>query len=221
MEKQQPLLTPDEFVSNCLKDGKIQVPCLEGHVFDPDTYRGAAKWLIEAINGNIKRVTDSVVKQQLVQQQCRVREEGLIRAEAALAKNKARNKASALGWDMPQPFAEAQAQTAENDVLRKRKEIPNPTREFLEVDSSHYDVTGANRHLIIIQHTALPYIVALVKFFKNNSLNMALKKAVTKQHKKLKNVHFESLENVINTPNNHDDEYELVAADQIKMMIKK
>ncbi|MDU9049521.1 MAG: hypothetical protein Q3M30_11755 [Candidatus Electrothrix sp. Rat3] len=212
--------SPDEFVSNCLKDGKIQVPCIEGHIFDPDTYRGTAKWLIQAIDGKIQRVNKQIVEQQRIQQQSRGGKEDRIRVEAAVAKNKALDRSSQLGWDMPQPFAIAQGEAAKNKVLDQLKNINIPSaKSFLEVDSYHYEICTANKRLIDIQHTSLRYIVALVKFFKENNYRTELKQTVKKQSEKFKNVRFESLKEMPPLHNN-DDKYELIVADQIKMMLE-
>lgn len=50
---EQNIITPEEFVAACRKDGKIYIPRLKGYEFNRLTHIVAANWLVKAIKGEI------------------------------------------------------------------------------------------------------------------------------------------------------------------------
>lgn len=73
------IITPEDFVAACRKEGKIYIPRLKGYEFNPLTYIDAANWLVKAIKGDI---TSPLIKRNQLEIQKFRALEGTISAAA-------------------------------------------------------------------------------------------------------------------------------------------
>ncbi len=125
---EQNIITPEEFVAACRKEGKIYIPRLKGYEFNPLTYIDAANWLVRAIKGDIQDNPDTSPLTTELEQSIWAPVEGTINAAGDNACNAmlaARRRRGLPITSFCLDLAEATRQNALRSAGGVRREIAN------------------------------------------------------------------------------------------------
>ena len=189
---EQNIITPEEFVAACRKDGKICIPRLKGCEFNPLTYIDAANWLVRAIKGDIQDNPDTSPLTTELEQSIWAPVEGTINAAADNAYNAMLSARRRKGLPIT-PFcldlAEATRQNAlrsagatRREIANKRLDIQNENMKstvkkeieerrftiYPKVGERYYTITNENQILSKMyedeRRDSLFYITSLAKF---------------------------------------------------------
>lgn len=191
---EQNIITPEEFVAACRKDGKIYIPRLKGYKFNPLTYIDAANWLVRAIKGDIQDNPDTSPLTTELEQSILAPAEGTINAAANNAYNAilaARRRRGLPITAACLDLAEATRQNALRSAGGARREIANKRIDIVnenmkstvkkekeekrftiypKVGEKDYTITNENQILSKMYYydswsrNSLFYIASLVRF---------------------------------------------------------
>ncbi len=191
---EQNIITPEEFVAACRKEGKIYIPRLKDCKFNPLTYIDAANWLVKAIKGDIQDNPDTspLTEREQLEISNWGAAEGTINASANNAYNAMLNARRRRGLPITASvldLAEATRQNALRSAGGARREIANKRidlinenmkstvkkeieeRRFIiypKVGERYYTITNENQILSKMyedeRRNSLFYITSLAKF---------------------------------------------------------
>lgn len=188
---EQNIITPEEFVAACRKDGKIYIPRLKGYKFNPLTYIDAANWLVRAIKGDIQDNPDTSPLTTELEQSIWALVEGTNNASANNAYNAmlaARRRRGLPITAFCLDLAEATRQNALRSAGGVRREIANKRIDLInenmkstveeerrftiypKVGERYYTITNENKILSEMyededeRRKSLFYITSLAKF---------------------------------------------------------
>lgn len=127
-------------------------------------YQAYASWIANTIvNGESGIPVD--LERKLVE-----RAKDRIRADAAMARNSAQNRGSALGWSLPQPFAVAQGEAAEIAAYGALGDasVQLADRQLtIQIESIRFAVEEANKLYLGMERNAIDYIAAWTALLDN------------------------------------------------------
>jgi hypothetical protein len=191
---EQNIITPEEFVAACRKEGKIYIPRLKGYEFNPLTYIDAANWLVKAIKGDIQDNPDTSPLTTELEQSIWAPVEGTINAAGDNAYNAmlaARRRRGLPITSFCLDLAEATRQNAlrsaggvRREIANKRLDIQNENMKstvkkeieerrftiYPKVGERYYTITNENHILGKMYYydswsrNSLFYIAQLVRF---------------------------------------------------------
>ena len=233
---EQNIITPEEFVAACRKDGKIYIPRLKGYEFNPLTYIDAANWLVKAINGDIQDNPDNfpLTEREQLEISNWGAVEGTLNASADNAYNAmlvARRRRGLPITASVLDLAEATRQNALRSAGGVRREIANKRIDLInenmkstvkeerrftiypKVGERYYTITNENKILSEkMDSSSLFYITSLVKFILKQIDEFEFKDRVRgKFRDMIKNISFEK----------KDTDIQSIVADQINMAVSK
>ena len=120
-------------------------------------YQAAAAWMVDVIRNGITGIPDALERQIVNRATARAR------AEAAVARSNAEDRASSLNWDMPQPFAVAQGEAQALSAYRVIGDasVAIADRQLtIQIDSIKFAVEEANKIYLGMERAAIDYLSA-------------------------------------------------------------
>lgn len=127
-------------------------------------YQAAAAWMARVITNGETGIPLSL-ERQIVN-----RATDRIRAEAAVARNAAQNRAGALGWSLPQPCYIAQGEAAELAVYAALGDanVQIADRQLtIQIESIRFAVEEANKIYLGMEANAIDYLAAWTSLLNN------------------------------------------------------
>lgn len=233
---EQNIITPEEFVAACRKEGKIYIPRLKDCKFNPLTYIDAANWLVKAIKGDIQDNPDTSPLTEREQLEISIwgAAEGTINASANNAYNAMLNARRRRGLPITASvldLAEATRQNAMRSAGAARREIANKRidlinenmkstvkeeRRFTVYPSErYYTITNENKILSEMQEDSLFYITSLVKFTLKQIDDGEFKERVKRKFSSgIKNIEFKDFKEM-------GTDIQGIVADQVNMAVQR
>ena len=235
---EQNIITPEEFVAACRKEGKIYIPRLKGYEkgyeFNPLTYIDAANWLVRAIKGDIQDNPDTSPLTTELEQSIWAPVEGTINAAGDNAYNAmlaARRRRGLPITSFCLDLAEATRQNAlrsaggvRREIANKRLDIQNENMKstakkeieerrftiYPKDGEKDYAITNENQILSEMDSSSLFFITSLVKFLlKQIDVNEFKDRVRGKFGDRIEKISFEEIDNDIQS----------IVADQINIAV--
>lgn len=230
---EQNIITPENFVAACRKEGKIYIPRLKGYEFNQLKYIDAAKWLVKAIKGDIQDNPDPITASEQLEIQNFGALEGTISAAADRAYEDVLAKHRRRGLPITKSVLFLAEKTREHVMLpikKRREEMKAKAEEkrrltsfdiYPKVDSERYTITNENQILSKMYYydswsrNSLFYIASLVRFILEQIGADEFKRSVIQNFgSNIKDIEFKGFKEL-------DKDIQDIVADQINMAVQR